>query len=305
MTMSENIRTLLSAVAAVFCLFSGSASAEPLVFPDPALNRGKPVTATGRESQQILDRKNGEVLGVIAPNPWALKSGTGSSSMSYDGDGTITAIVQYKGLNVYGVNGYPFIGYGADAWGYQNGGERGGVPKLPTRLDSLESLVVDTEYALSGPKYADNLDVAFDIWLIPHVGFKGGKEGAVEVMLMYYYQFKWQNPCKVRKTVQVPATVDDKPTQLSFEQLVCVKGNGPGSYVAYTPRARDNMEKARIRLDMKPLLDDAAKVTGIGMSWYLSGIQFGTEYGNPGSTPDVDYKMTIRHFSIEQTLKLR
>jgi len=301
-SINKNYQRLPGAIAAI-CLFAGTLHAEPLLSPDATLTRGRPVTSSGATSAQIVDRTTGDVLGVIFANPWAVKSGTGSSTVTYDGNGAVISKIKYDDLNVTGVNGYPAIGYGGDAWGFQNGGTKSNGTRLPIGLKSLESLLADTEYALSGKKYPGNLDVAFDIWLIPHLGFKGGREGAVEVMLMYYYDFAWRSPCKIKKTVKLDATVNGTPTQLSFAQHICVKGNGPGSYVAYTPLDQGNMEKARIKLDLKPLLDDAVADTGVDTSWYLAGIQFGTEYGNPGNTQSIDYQMETRHFLLQQTLK--
>lgn len=270
---------------------------------DSALTLGGAKTTAGTQAVQVRSKSTQEVLWVIGPNPWSASSTAGSTAISYTGSGAVSASIKYTGVQVSGVNGYPFVGYGKDPWGYQNGGTTPSRAKFPIQLSALSSLKLDAEYALAGSKYPGDLNVSYDLWLVPNSQYKSGTSGAVEVMLMPYYSFQWYTSCKYIKTVSVSAVVNGVAKAVNFDQRACITATGPGSYIAYIVKPEQGIRSGRIKVDVAPLLVDSAKLAKINTGWYLAGVQLGTEWGNTGTTPNVDYSWSLTKFTIDQTLQ--
>ena len=268
---------------------------------DPALQTGAAVRTVDATAAQILASLTKEILWVMMGNPWGVTAGAGHTTMNYSGAGDVTATVKYTGLNPGGVLGYPFLGYGADPFGFQNGGDAAARPQFPMRLDRMQSLVVDLSFKTGGNRLPDDLDVAFDNWLIPRAGYADAQAGSVEIMIMYYYKFAWLNSCAYQKSFAAPAVVDGEATTLKFDVYGCLKG--PGTYIMFVPVEGQNRLTADIRMDILPLMNAGAEMSGVGTTWLLAGLQFGTEWGNPNSSPDVDYWWTLKRFGITQLLK--
>lgn len=284
-------------------LASSGAHAASATTVDTQLVLGGVKTTSGSQSTQIKSKATQEVLWVIGPNAWSTSGATGTTTISYTGSGAVSANIKYTGVKVSGVNGYPFVGYGKDPWGYQNGGTLATRAKFPVKLKTLASLTLDAEYQLTGSKFPGDLNVAYDLWIVPNGSYKSGSSGAVEVMLMPYYSFQWYTECKYIKTVAVNATVNGVTKSVSFDQRACITATGPGSYVAYIIKPELGMMSGRIKVDVAPLLIDSAKLAKINTEWYLAGVQLGSEWGNTGTTPDVDYNWSLTQFTIGQTLQ--
>lgn len=270
---------------------------------DSNLLLGGAKTTSGSQSTQVKSKSTQEVLWVIGPNPWSASSATGSTTISYTGSGTITANVKYTGVKVSGVNGYPFVGYGKDPWGYQNGGTTASRAKFPAKILTMSSLALDATYELNGKQYPGDLNVAYDLWIVPNGQYSAGSSGAVEVMIMPYYSFQWYTECKFVKTVSVNAIVNGVSRAVNFDQHACITATGPGSYIAYIIKPELAMRAGQIKMDIVPLLLDSVKLAKISTQWYLAGVELGSEWGNTGTTPNVDYSWSLSKFTIEQTLQ--
>lgn len=285
-------------------------SASTLISADSVLNTGPATTVTNQQVAIIKSSKiPSEAAWVIFANPWGINGGTGQSSVTYGGNSTVSMKVKYANLNQAGVNGYPFIGVGRDSEGYQNGGTVAGYPKFPARLDSMKSLVLETNHTLTLRAKPGNLDIAYDQWLVPSPTYSGGQSGAVEVLIAYYYNFQWPADCPLVKTMSVPMEVNGALKYINFKELRCLKPEWNNAYfVVFIPASpADNMASGNIRFDMLPLLTEAARATSIGNTWYVSGVFFGTEFGHaPGPSGNYvndDYQLDIKKLRIEQTPK--
>ena len=69
--------------------------------------------------------KPSTVSWVLGPDPWGLTNAnaSGQIGMIYDGNGTAQWSVGLTNLNTTQVIAFPFMGFGNDVWGYQNGNQ--------------------------------------------------------------------------------------------------------------------------------------------------------------------------------------
>lgn len=299
-TLAKRATTLLLS-SLLWALASHETTAQVASTIDSALILGGAKTTTGSQSVQVKSLASQEVLWVIGPNPFGVGTATGATTISYSGAGAVSAKIKYAGVKVAGVNGYPFVGYGKDPWGYQNGGTTASRAKFPAKLSAMSSLTLDATYELAGTLYPGDLNVAYDLWIVPNTLYKSGASGALEVMVMPYYSFQWYTECKYIKTVSVSAVVNGASKSVNFDQRACITATGPGSYVAYIIKPESAIKSGRFKFDVAPLLRDSAKLAKISTEWYLAGIQLGTEWGNTGTTPNVDYSWSLKQFTIAQT----
>jgi hypothetical protein len=230
-------------------------------------------------------------LWELVASPWNVKTGTGMITMNYSGNGSITTKVHLTGLNARAVNGYPFIFYGGDQWGDQIGGQ---PPRFPAQLSDMTSLVVDATYSLSGT-FGGDIDVLYDEWLIPSRGYRGGSGGALEVEVMPYFKFSEFGAFRHVGMFSQQVTRDGVETSMDFDEYS--SGKGPGNAVLFIPVS--GVISGEVRMDLLAFMKEGVRAAGLDSSWWLSGIELGTEFGD-GAVED--FIFTVTRFDIEQVL---
>jgi Glycosyl hydrolase family 12 len=240
------------------------------------------ITKAGNPSDQLW---------LLDPCPWGASSGDGKTTMSYSTSSGVTSSINYSGINSAPVNGYPFLFYGCDPYG--DPCILGQPPRFPAQLSAMKSLYIDLRYAMniSGTAPGD-MDIAFDQWLTPTGSHNSGDSGSVEVLIGSYVVFAESSQGTFVKTIGVPAAVNGAETVLYFNKYN--NGTGGGDFVVFEPTW--NLKNAEISFDMMILLRQAARVSGVGASWYLAGMEFGTEFGD-GPAPDFTFNITKFSFS--------
>jgi hypothetical protein len=232
-------------------------------------------------------------LWELDPSAYGVTSGSGSSTMSYSGSGSITTTVNFSGSNTTAVNGYPFIFYGGDQYGDQIGGQ---PPQFPAQLSTMNSLIIDVDYSLSLTQAPGNLDIANDEWLIPTQGYADGSGGALEVFVAWYFNFAYGPAGSFVKVFTEPVTVNGAANNVNFDEYST--GTGPGNFIAFYPES--NITSGEIRYNLLDFVNEAAITAGLNSSWWLAGIEFGTEFGD---TSSVNYDLTVTKLEIAQTIQ--
>ena len=271
-----------------------------LVTSDSSLNTGTAAavtyTAPGSNSGiAIVTSKtnSNNQLWELFPDPFAIGSGNGTIKMAYSGTGSITTTVNLSGVDNQGVNAYPFIFYGGDQWGDQIGGQ---PPKFPAQLSSMSSLIGDIAYSLSGTTGGD-MDITYDEWLIPASTYTGGIPGSLEVMVMPYFNFAYGPAGSFVKTFTEPVTVNGNVVNMNFQEYST--GTGGGNTVFFYAAPAQQVTSGEVRLNLLDFMKEGAATGGVGNSWWLAGIEFGTEFGD-GATENFTFNVT--KLDIEQTM---
>jgi hypothetical protein len=266
---------------------------------DGSLRLGRPSKASTVGNKQTapviwLNGCNSTALWQLVPDPWGVNpDATGSITMIYSGNGSVVTTVNVSNLAQKGVNAYPFIFYGHDPFGYHVDGQ---PLKFPAQLGSMRSLILELNYSLAMERTPGNLDVAFDEWLIPSPAYTGGAAGAVEIVIAPYFVFDWGAAGKYIGTFTAAISLNDTPTSMAF--TVYSTGIGPGYLLTFYPRD-EQIASADIRFDLLQFLKAGAAIAGVDDSWYVAGIEFGTEFGH---TSSAKYTLTVEKLLIEQNL---
>jgi Glycosyl hydrolase family 12 len=248
-------------------------------------------TAPGTTASVAIVSKGSTPIWEIDPDPWGLTSGSGTIGISYSGAGRITTTVSLTGLNSTAVNAYPFIFYGHDVFSTSDS-ILGQTAQFPAQVSAMTSLVFDTAYTITGG--AGLTDVLFDEWLMPSPTYEGGTKGAVEVEILPY--FSGTRCCTYVKAFSVPAIVNGQCTTLDFDEYE--NGTGPGTDVLFYPASGTGLTTGEVRFDALLILEEAAATSGVGTSWYVAGVDLGSELGQSATQ---SFKVTYTKLSIEQT----
>lgn len=266
---------------------------------DASLTTGNAVatSSTGNQASNpfVTSKCSSGHLWQLVPDPWGVnKTATGSIKMEYSGTGSIVTTVNLSNLASMGVNGYPFVFYGSDPYGYHVNGQ---PLTFPAQLSSMSSLTVDVNYSLavSGMPPGD-LDIAFDEWLIPSATYTGGPSGALEVMVAPYFAFSWAPAGYFVESVKEPVIINGKATTLIFDEYAT--GTGAGHEIIFFPH-EGQIPSGDVRLNLLDFMNRGAITAGLNSSWFLAGIDFGTEFGH---TTSAQYTLTTNKIDIEQDL---
>ena len=104
------------------------------------------------------------------------------------------------------------------------------------------------------------------------------------------------SPCgSFIKTFTEPVILNGTATNMSFDEYAT--GTGAGQYVAFY--ATSNLASGELQYNLLDFLNEAATTTAVGNSWWLAGIEYGTEFGD---TSSVNYTLTLTKLEVEQTL---
>ena len=290
------IKTIL--YRALAGLFSAGLSYAGHVTTDSSLTMGYLTTAlssanTASNPWVMPDNCTSQPLWQLVPDPWAVNAGaTGSIAMQYTGKGSIITTVNLSNLTSEGVNGFPFVFFGGDPYGDRISGQ---PVTFPAQLSAMSSLVTDISYVLSVTGAAPgDLDIGFDEWLIPSANFAGGPSGALEVMVLPYFNFSWAPAGHLVGTITQPVTVNGITTSMVFNEYST--GTGAGHEIIFFPRDRQ-ISSGDVQFDLLNFLNIGAATGGIGSSWYVAGIEFGSEFGH---TTTAKYTLTTTKILIEQ-----
>ena len=274
-----------------------SKAATILTTSDSLLNTGAATSVTDTAPQSsdvaiITSKTNSsDQLWELYPNPWGIFSGRGTINMAYSGTGSITTKVKLTGLNSGAVVAYPFIFYGGDPYGDQIGGQ---PPQFPEQLSAMSSLIADTSYSLSGT-FGGDIDILYDEYLIPASTYKGGLGGALEVEIIPYFSFAEGLAGNFVKVYTEPVTVNGTVISMNFDEYST--GKGGGNDVLFYPSASQQVMAGEIAFSMMDFLNEAAATAGLDSSWWLAGIELGTEFGDGA---DDDFTFTVNKLKIQQ-----
>jgi hypothetical protein len=266
-----------------------------LITTDSMLTLGKPASASEALSScanaaTVTARTNShKALWLLDPCPWGVTGGNGQVTMSYSGSGSVTTTVNYSSLNQAAVNGYPFIFYGTDQYG--DPPINGQPPRFQRRLSSLKRLITDVAYSLSSIKTPGDLDVGYDEWIVPN----RGSSKTIEIFVMTYVNFADNAPGHFVQTFMEPAVIDGVPADMPFNEYS--NGSGIGGFVVFEPLT--NIISGEVRFNLLDFLEEGVRISGVNTRWWSTGVEFGTEFGDAS---DVDYRLTVTKFDIEQTL---
>lgn len=266
---------------------------------DASLTLGAPVTTVSAGNQAnnpfVWNPCSSQPLWQLVPDPWGVNNGAvGSIKMQYTGTGSIITTVDLSNLTSAGVNGFPFVFYGSDPYGNRASGQ---PLTFPVQLSSMTSLVADVNYALSVTgKAPGDLNIAFDEWLIPSDTYVGGPGGSLEIMVAPYFNFAWAPAGQLIGTFAEQVTVNGQTKAMVFN--VYSTGIGAGHEIIFFPTA-GQIASGDIRLNLLDFMNAGAAVAGLNSSWFLAGIEFGTEFGHATSA---NYTLTTSKIEIEQNI---
>lgn len=272
-------------------------AAAMLTTSDSLLNTGTATSVNDTAPQSsgvaiIASKTNSsDQLWELYPNPWGIVSGRGTINMAYSGTGSITTAVSLTGLNSGAVVAYPFIFYGGDPYGDQIGGQ---PPQFPAQLSAMSSLIADTSYSLSGT-FGGDIDILYDEYLIPASTYKGGLGGALEVEIIPYFSFADGLAGHFVRVFTEPVTVNGTLISMNFDEYST--GKGGGNDVLFYPSASQQVMAGEIAFNMMDFLNEAAATAGLDSSWWLAGIELGTEFGDGA---DDDFTFTVNKLEIQQ-----
>jgi len=277
-----------------------------LITTDSLLNTGTPnsttYTAPGTNATTATIANGSNQLWVLVTDPYAITSGSGTIAMNYSGSGALTTTVSLSGLNSAGVNAYPFVQYGSTPYGNLAPSVNGQPPQFPAQLSSMCSLIGDISYSLTGTLGSGDIDVLYDLWLVPSNTFTGGQTGSLEVGVFPYFNFADGYAGTSVKTFTDTASLNGTSTSIAWQEYSTSPGGGANNSVFfYPPTSGDgsNFTSGEMRLDLLDFLNEASSTQGLNSSWWLPGIPLGTELGDNTSQ---SYTLTLTQFDIEQSL---
>ncbi len=79
-------------------------------------------------------------------------------------------------------------------------------------------------------------------------------------------------------------------------------GTGGGNTVFFYAEAAQQVTSGEVRLNLLDFMEEGASTGGVDDSWWLAGIEFGTEFGD-SATENFTFRVT--KLDIEQTLATR
>ena len=279
---------------------TSTATPKTLTTSDSLLNTGSATSVQDTVPQSsgiaIATSKtnSSDQLWELYPNPWGISSGGGTINMAYSGAGAIVTTVNVTGLNNTPINAYPFIFYGGDPYGDLISGQ---PPHFPEQLSAMSSLIADSSYSLSGT-FGGNIDILYDEYLIPSATYTGGLGGAVEVEIIPYFSFAGGEAGNFVKVFTEPVTVNGTVISMNFDEYSS-GGTGGGNDIIFYPSASQEVISGEVSLNLLNFLNEAAKTAVLNSSWWVAGIEFGTEFGDGAIE---NYTFTVNKLQIEQTM---
>jgi hypothetical protein len=298
-------------MAAVFVplLLPLRGGAQPLITSDALLNTGNATTDTGTTngtSTNPFVPKTSDTsihLWQLLANPWGVSNlSSGSTTISYSGTGSVVTTVNYTGVSSSGVSGYPFVLYGGDPYNSPPINSQG--PTFPAQISSMSSLIADVSYTLSLTNAPGNLDVGYDEWIIPSATYHGGIPGALEVFIAPYFNFGGAcsgGGANFVGNFDVNVTLNGSTSLQTWKEYAW--GSGPGNEIIFCPGG-SQISSGEVRFNLLDFINQAISTNGHGSggtvtsSWYVAGIEYGTEWGNSTSP---NYTLTSTKIDIEQT----
>jgi hypothetical protein len=301
----HTVRCLKVAVVFAALVLPLEGRAQTLTTSDSLLNTGSALsityTAPGTSGPNGIVHSSSNpstTLWLMYPNPWGVKTGSGTINMNYSGSGSIATSINLSGIPGGGVDGYPFVLYGCDP--YRGAGSpcyNGQPPQFPQQLSAMSSLQVDFTYALSGTYTGSrNVDVLFDEWVCK-TSQPTDIPDCLELMVMPYYSFA-PGGWTFYKTISEPATINGVPGTLSFDEYYW----GAGSLLI-APHGLPGPSSAEMKFDLlsvmnKGVADYGSIFNDHSFSW-LMGIELGTEFG---ANSTQSYNLTLTKLQLDQTL---
>lgn len=291
---------LLCALASPVSVSAASGCSPVLITSDSLLNTGTAnsttYTAPGTNATTATILAGSNELWQLVTDPYAITAGSGTMVMDYSGSGAITTTVSLNGLNSTAVNAYPFVEYGGTPGGAPL--IVGQAPRFPAQLSSMCSLIGDISYSLSGTLTGD-IDVLYDLWLVPKSGYRGGDSGALEVGVFPYFNFALGYAGTFVRTFTETVTVDGTPTSTGFlEYADPAPRRGAGSSVFfYYPS--EGIVSGEVRADLLDFMNEAVTTAGLNSSWWAQGIELGTELGDSSSQ---NFTFSLTKLDIEQAV---
>ena len=267
---------------------------------------GAPTTASGNNPANVQSAANsGASLWTIFPNLWGVTQGSGTAQVAYQPDttnGAIVTTINMTGLNNSPVVAYPFIFYGGDPYGDLLLGQ-GEV--WPQALSLLSQVMIQNDYTLNLLSSGANVDVLYDMYLIPTSSYTGGLGGAEEVEVLPFYSFTSGAICGGSqyfvKTINFPNCSINGVAGCTFDEYFGSNGGSPpgaGGVVLFCPHVLPGMSSGTFKADFLPIMNEAA-ATGQLNSWWLAGLEFGSEFGGASS---INYTLTVKQMQDNETL---
>jgi hypothetical protein len=263
-------------------------------------------TASGNNAVDVPSAADSSVnLWTIFPNLWGVTQGSGTAQVAYQPgatNGAITATINMTGLNTGPVVAYPFIFYGGDPYDDSILGQ-GEV--WPEQLSMLSQVLIQTNYTLNLLSQGLNVDVLYDMYLIPTNGFTGGLGGAEEVEVLPFYSFTSGAICGGSqyfiKTITFPNCSINGAPGCTFDEYFGSNGGSPpgaGGVVLFCPHVLPGLQSGTFQADFLPIMNEAA-ATGQLNGWWLAGLEFGSEFGG---APSVNYTLTVKQMLDNETV---
>jgi hypothetical protein len=300
--MPQSCRVRLSAVSYAFVIatltatvVSFAANAQTLVTSDSALNTGAAASTSysapgtsGTNAPVHLATNSSKNLWLLYNNPWGIKSGSGTMSQTYDGNGSITTSINLTGLPGGGVDAYPFVLYGCDPWMdcFQDQG-----PQFPKQLSAMSSLMVDIKYSMTGTITGSDIDLLFDEWVC-NSSTPSDSSQCLEIEVLPYYSFVYFGGGTFIKTINEPVTLNGVTTTFSFDEYV------GGTNVLFYPHTMPGIPSGELKFNLLDLLKAGVTAFGNNSYQYLAGIELGTEFG---ASSTQKYTLTLSKFEIDQS----
>ena len=285
------VRTALArsvACLVVFFALSGLAGVQSTY--DSALTNGIPITNTytaggAQATSVVLDKNNGTNLWWMYPDAYEIWTGSGTITMDYTGAGSVATTVNLTGLNIAGVNAYPFFFLGCFETDCIAPPTQ--APSFPAQLNTISSMPVDFAYNLSGSDFHG--DITFDEW----ISNTPNSTSPSEIMVMTDFDFGYGYYGTHIETVNVPASVNGAATTLPFT----VYYGGGTVYFILDSTQHPYITSGEVQFDLLYFLKEGARIDGATSAYYVQGIEFGTEFGNSATQ---NYTFTLTKFNVDE-----
>ena len=291
---SSIAKTLFAATIAA-AILPTAGTCQTLATTDSALNTGaaastsyKAPGTSGTNAPVHLATNSSKNLWLLYNNPWGIKSGSGTMTQTYGGNGSITTTINLTGLPGGGVDAYPFVLYGCDPWMdcFQDQ-----PPQFPKQLSAMSSLMVDISYSMTGNITGSDIDLLFDEWVC-NSATPSDSSQCLEIEVLPYYSFVYFGGGTFIKTINEPVTLNGITTTFSFDEYV----GGPN--VLFYPHVMPGLPAGELKFNLLDFLKSGVTAFGNNSYQYVAGIELGTEFGAKSTQT---YTLTLSKFEIDQS----
>ena len=291
----------ISLIAVSLAILGQHLSAQTVQNSDALLNNGSSTslnysalnTVTG--TQILAKNSPHNSMWFMGADPYGVTQGSGAIDMSYNGSGTAQWSVNLTGLKNTNVSAFPFLGFGGDVFGFNNGNQ--GLT-FPVALPSLNSYEHRTELQSYGSDQQQRGRADGSVVIAQLRRTAAAPPGLSKSKYCPISRIPTGLLPLISKPISIPCTLNGVQTTLSFREYASGNKTGAGSDILFFPESGDGLASADLQFDTATLLKAAAATAGVS-NWYLPGYNIGTEFGLSSSA---DFNFTLTQFAVTESV---